>query len=701
MRARLSLLLELNNSDESSSLMLAIMKSWDWSVLSDALRWFDTNILARPSLQTPSTQRLGSMLRAALPTTVPNDVQSRVKTKGDFASIFKIVIANRYVSQLPLRRILFDPAICRLHPDPLTLKYLLICNKLVNPIHTDVCNFAKVARSIHIPTHLNTPCPPAEFCRCHQVWPECPSSDRIMGHIISVNYDTLPAQFPCLKHVLQEGAIFRLQASKEKAYEALQLAFDAYRQHYNGDADAKLQLERYCEVAFAECKRVIGLMHFPDTFTRGQLLRETRAFTTGQDSTSQTSTPVFVISSTDKVRQQLSITCAAFYKWRLSQELASPAYATPTLGALRIPQAYPSAQSATAQSTATSSMSTPDSPSRSAVSRHQACFAYPLVPTSTASLAPTSAVVSAATSRPVPAPYSSSTSRSIIPALRSSALAPSPGRSRLYSEPETRNAWLLRTRQARHACVRSRSSTDLDGCPGCEGCEQFQVEGDGRPVWAGRGRTLTSRVDSAASASPSSPEFNSEFAFLDSVVPFNPALAPTMSAPDSPSRSAVSRHQACFAYPLVPTSTASLAPTSAVVSAATSRPVPAPYSSSTSRSIIPALRSSALAPSPGRSRLYSEPETRNAWLLRTRQARHACVRSRSSTDLDGCPGCEGCEQFQVEGDGRPVWAGRGRTLTSRVDSAASASPSSPEFNSEFALLDSVVPFTPALAPTST
>jgi len=227
----------------------------------------------------------------------------------------KIVHANALIDLINLNQILRNPDIMHFYhrPNP-----PLVCDKLVSPLSTYICNFSRTAKSLtndcdQLPPH---PCP------CTVILPNC--KDLIEGHICTTDHNIIPNTW--VRSQFSFGCKQRHHLSNASIVEALTLGLDDFIKAQNVPVSIQTGLLLWKEHVLRAAELALNNnQHRLKAYNRSTLNDKLYLGFIKHN---------FAITRVDKLSHNLALICKRYYQYSVYKELHSGSYAiaseTPT-----------------------------------------------------------------------------------------------------------------------------------------------------------------------------------------------------------------------------------------------------------------------------------------------------------------------------------------------------------------------------------
>lgn len=248
-----------------------------------------------------------STLRSLHMSSKPSTGTSSEKCSRTSEHQLKLVHANALIDLINLNQILRQPDIMQFYHRP---HPPLVCDKLVSPLSTYICNFSRTAKS------LSDECcePPPHPGPCTVILPNCRTF--IDGHVCTTDHNIIPNSW--VRDQFGFGCKQRHQLSNTSIIEALTLGLDAFIKSQNVPQTVQTGLtlwkERILSAATSALEKnqtklkAYNRSTFNDKLYLGFLKHN------------------FTITKVDKLSHNLALVCKRLYQHLIYKELHSGSY---------------------------------------------------------------------------------------------------------------------------------------------------------------------------------------------------------------------------------------------------------------------------------------------------------------------------------------------------------------------------------------
>jgi len=282
------------------------------------LKWISQHVTAMH--QTEDMLELGSMIRSSLSPADEsgNDVNPRPPPK----QFIKIVHAYESINYARIREVLRLPRSLELlqlsdKPDLVPM----ICDKQLNPISRQLCNFTREVTDKLAESDIALPHEPLQ-CPCRIFFPAC--TDLVKGHVMTANYEWI--NDPTMHQLFGYGLKYRLNETSEEVMLAISLGLDTYIQELvsklpRGSPERSELMDRL------QTWKLFVLDTCKGNFNRHQhQVKQQIKNLNSHKKTIRDLKKSFVIAPVDKSSHNFAVTCKRLYRSMVATELYSPVF---------------------------------------------------------------------------------------------------------------------------------------------------------------------------------------------------------------------------------------------------------------------------------------------------------------------------------------------------------------------------------------
>ena len=271
-------------------------------------KWLHTNVHTKDL--TDALAHIDLVIRE-LHTHEREDFPRSTKKDKDTEEFIKTVHSNEISEFTNIRSVIRNKDIAPLfHSDSIPI----ICDKLLPPFSTYLCNFTKLSKELSSePPTLPNP----EDCPCRTILPQC--RDYLDGHICTTDYNIIPNK--SVSAQFEFGAKYRFNMSPNSVIKAIEIGLNEYinkRLKNNTNLQLAPDLQLWKERILKECQNNLNRNKQRFRKMRNEDHRNYIYLNMLKNN--------FAITKVDKLSHNLALICKHVYKSKLYAEITSSAY---------------------------------------------------------------------------------------------------------------------------------------------------------------------------------------------------------------------------------------------------------------------------------------------------------------------------------------------------------------------------------------